>query len=113
MKAVVAFLGAVALPLAQAGGCSADPCESDQGPNVATYDNGKHYISAIGKWKYGTTVGPVKRWPACKWELWGLQKDGWQRLYSGNSGNKAKLPPEGLYTSVYLESRGCGKWEKK
>ena len=118
MKRLIPALLLVCLPIM---GATSD-CEPESkapggtggGPNTANADDGEHTVSRFGKWKYGTTVGPsTARFPQCRWTLSGLQRDGWQVLYSGTSTNSVKLPAEGVYKAVVLESKSCGKWSTK
>lgn len=105
MRKFVALLAVAVLGLA---GCKAAPVVPGSG--AMNVDDGKHYIAAIGKWKYGNTMAPSPQFTQCKWEIWGLQNDGWQLLYKGKGIGNVKLPPEGVYKSAYLKSTSCGKW---
>lgn len=89
-------------------GCKAVPAPPTGGALNA--EDGKHYVSAIGKWKYSAKVAPSPKFPQCKWEVWGLQKDGWKQLYKGHGVGKVQLPPDGVYGSAYLKSTACGSW---
>lgn len=106
MRKFVALLVVVVLGLA---GCKAAPVLP--GAAAMNAEDGKHYISALGKWKYGNTMEPSPNFPQCRWEIWGLQNDGWQQLYKGKGIGKVKLPPEGVYNLAYLKSTSCGSWD--
>lgn len=105
-----------ALPLlVLLGGCKAvpDPIAGNGADGTINADDGKHTISAVGKWKYGTKVAPADGFiSTCRWEVWGLQKDDWQLLDWGKGRGTVTLPPDGVYSSAYLKSRSCGKWHK-
>lgn len=98
--------------IATLAGCKNPPTVGGNGGDATiNTDDGKHYISALGKWKYGTYVTPAPGFiSTCKWEVWGLQNDGWKQLYKGKGLSKVQLPPEGVYKSAYLKSTSCGKW---
>lgn len=81
------------------------------GGGTINAQDGKHYISEIGTWQYGFTMAPSPKFPQCKWEVWGLQRDGWKQLYKGHGIGKVKLPPAGVYGSAYLTSKSCGDWD--
>jgi len=89
-------------------GCPATPAARNT--TVVNADDGKHYISALGKWKYGNVMAPSRQFPQCHWEIWGLHKTGWKKLYEGKGLGKVELPPEGVYGSAYLLSKNCGAW---
>jgi hypothetical protein len=99
--------------LTMGAGCGGPTVVGNGGDDTINADDGKHYVSAIGKWKYGTYVTPAAGFVStCKWEIWGLQNDGWQLLYKGKGLRKVQLPPEGVYKSAYLKSKSCGKWRQ-
>lgn len=89
--------------------CEAPPPQDND--RTMNTEDGKHTISELGKWKYGTTMATSVRYPQCRWEIWGLQKDGWKQLYKGKVG-KVELPPKGVYAGAYLKSTSCGKWHE-
>ncbi len=93
-----------------ASDCEA-PKKSPGGAEPMNVQDGKHTITEIGKWKYGTKMEPSPNYPQCRWEIWGLQNDGWQQLYKGHGIGKVKLPPKGVYKSAYLKSTSCGNWD--
>jgi hypothetical protein len=108
MRKFVALLIA-ALCLA---GCKAAPvARGPGGAEPMNAQDGKHTISELGKWQYGRIMEPSPNYPQCRWEVWGLQKDGWQQLYKGKGIGKVKLPPAGVYGSAYLKSSSCGNWD--
>jgi hypothetical protein len=93
-------------------GCKVPDTSNGENGAINT-DDGKHTISALGKWKYGAVLAPsAAYYSTCKWEVWGLQRDGWKQLYAGKGSTKVELPPEGVYNSAYFKSRSCGTWHK-
>lgn len=98
--------------LAVLGGCKAVPPTGGKGGGgTVNAQDGKHNISELGKWKYGNVMAPSPKFPQCKWEVWGLQRDGWKQLYKGHGIGKVKLPPAGVYGAAYLTSTSCGDWD--
>lgn len=108
MKKIVALLVFAVLALA---GCKAPPAGGPGGAEAMNAQDGKHTISELGKWQYGRVMEPSPNYPQCRWEVWGLQKDGWQQLRTGKGIGKVKLPPAGVYGAAYLKSTSCGNWD--
>lgn len=91
-------------------GCKPVAPADRAGNGTVNADDGKHTISELGKWRYGNVMSPSPKFPQCRWEVWGLQRDGWKQLYKGKGVGKVELPPAGVYNAAYLKSSNCGSW---